>query len=310
MSLDCPLSGEPAGPAAPPWPHQPTVEWQICGSCNYHCDYCIQSPARRKGEPSETLVAHMLSFLAALPGQWEIKMTGGEPFSTRLLLDRIVPGLVEQTSHRVSLLTNLSPAPAVLRRFGALTVGRLAVVSASLHMDFTEVEAFLDRLSALRESAGSGPRFVVNAVLVPRLLERLAHARIAVEAAGFRFFPQLMKVKGGVFPYSRGDLERIDALLGGWAKAEAMRTANLAPAFSGHRCWAGARYLVLTQTGEAWACRTARRNGDGFLGQVGQIALRPSPVVCPYSICPCAVPANRGMIEGVAPRLVAEDDEL
>jgi MoaA/NifB/PqqE/SkfB family radical SAM enzyme len=299
-----------SGPAAPPWPHQPTVEWQICGSCNYHCEYCIQSPVRRKGEPSDSLVARMLAFLSTLTGQWEIKMTGGEPFSTRLLLDRIVPGLVEQTGHRISLLTNLSSPPSILRRFATQTAGRLAVVSASLHLDFTAVEPFLERLMALREAAGVGPRFVVNAVLVPRLFDQLARARGAIEAAGFRFFPQLMKVKNGVFPYSLAERERIDVLLGGWAKAEAQRSANLAPAYEGRRCWAGARYLVLTQTGEAWACRTARRHQDGFLGRVCEIVeLRSSPLVCPYALCPCAVPANRGMIEGVAARLSAEDDE-
>jgi hypothetical protein len=286
------------------------VEWQICGSCNYHCDYCIQSPARRKGEPSESLVTHMLAFLSALPGRWEIKMTGGEPFSTRLLLDRIVPGLVERTGHRISLLTNLSSPPAILRRFAAQTAGRLAVVSASLHLDFTAVEPFLERLIALRQAAGPGPRFVVNAVLVPRLFDQLDRARVAIQSAGFRFFPQLMKVKGGVHPYSQEEREHMGVLLGGWAKAEAQRSANLAPAYTGHRCWAGARYLVLTQTGEAWACRTARRQQDGFLGRVGEIVeLRSGPLICPYAICPCAVPANRGMIEGVASRLTAEDDE-
>jgi MoaA/NifB/PqqE/SkfB family radical SAM enzyme len=213
------------------------VEWQICGSCNYHCEYCIQSPVRRKGEPSDSLVARMLAFLSTLTGQWEIKMTGGEPFSTRLLLDRIVPGLVEQTGHRISLLTNLSSPPSILRRFATQTAGRLAVVSASLHLDFTAVEPFLERLMALREAAGVGPRFVVNAVLVPRLFDQLARARGAIEAAGFRFFPQLMKVKNGVFPYSLAERERIDVLLGGWAKAEAQRSANLAPAYEGRRCW-------------------------------------------------------------------------
>jgi MoaA/NifB/PqqE/SkfB family radical SAM enzyme len=295
----------------PPWPHQPTVEWQICGDCNYDCSYCIQSRTNRHGQPEAAEIDRILAFLVGLPGTWEIKMTGGEPFASRLLLDRIVPGLMERTSHRIALLTNLSAGTGTLRRFALLTRGRLTIVSASLHLEFTTAEAFLDRLTLLREAAGPGPRFVVNAVLAPGQLEQWPRAKAAVEAAGFRFFPQLMKVKGGVFAYSVEQRSRIEALLGGWRKAEAERSANLAPAYQGRRCWAGARYLVLTQAGEAWSCRTARRHGEGRLGQVHHegIRLRCGPSVCSYAICPCAVPANRGMIEGVPAHLDAMERE-
>jgi len=297
--------------AKPPWPHQPTVEWQICGDCNYDCSYCIQSRAHRQGQPDATEVDRMLDFLAALPGTWEIKMTGGEPFASRLLLDRILPGLVERTRHHISLLTNLSAGPGPLHRFAVLTRGRLNIVSASLHLEFTTTEAFLDRLTLLREAVGPRPHFVVNAVLAPQQLEQLPQAKRAVEAAGFRFFPQLMKVKGGVFAYSAEQRARMDNLLGGWHKAEAERSANLAPAYAGRRCWAGARYLVLTQGGEAWSCRTARRHGEGRLGLVHNqsVHLRPGPTVCPYAICPCAVPANRGMIEGIPARFEGTECE-
>jgi hypothetical protein len=281
------------------------VEWQVCGLCNYACDYCIQSSARRTGQPDEAEVERMLAFLAGLPGEWEVKMTGGEPFASRLFVERIVPALVARTPHRISLLTNLSPGPATLRRFAELCRGRLAVLSASLHLDFTTVDAFLERLSVLREAAGPAARFVVNAVLAPRLLVQLGPAKAAVEAAGFRFFGQLMKVKGGVYAYSAAERARIDTLVGGWTRAEAGRTANLAPAYAGRLCWAGARYFVLTQHGEAWSCRTARRHGEGRLGEVHRegVHLRAGPLACPYAICPCAVPANRGMIEGVPARL-------
>jgi len=279
----------------------------VCGDCNYHCDYCIQSPANRRGQPAPALVESTLAFLTTLPGQWEIKMTGGEPFVSQAFLDRIVPVLVGESPHRISLLTNLSAGPAALRKLAELTRGRLTVLSASLHLDHTTVEAFLDRLTLLREASGPGPSFVVNAVLAPRLLSRLAAAKAAVEAAGFRFFPQLMKVKGGVYAYSPEERAQIAELLGGWEHAEATRSANLAPSYAGRRCFAGARYLVLTQHGEAWSCRTSRRHGEGRLGDVRQgVRLRTTALPCPYLICPCAVPANRGMIEGVSPRLGEE----
>lgn len=278
---------------------QPTVEWQVCGVCNYDCSYCIQSKASRVGHPSEDDVERMLTFLASLPGRWEIKMTGGEPFAVKAFIERIVPGLVTRTSHLISVLTNLSAPLAILDRFATLTRGRLAVVSASLHLEHTTAEAFVAKARHLAERIDPAARLVVNSVLVPGRLERVAEARAVIEAAGLRFFPQVMKVGGGVAAYDDEDGERLTALVG---RDPTPRQANLAPSYRGQRCWSGAEYLVLTQTGDAWSCRTARRHGEGYLGNalLGTVRRLEGPSPCPYDICPCTVPANRGMIEGVS----------
>ena len=131
-----------------------------------------------------------------------------------------------------------------------------------------------------------------------------------MRACGFRFFPQLRKVKGGVFAYSREQLEQVREIVGDLERASATRTANLAPAYTGRHCFAGARYLVLTKDGEAYRCRTARRHGEGWLGDVRSgIALARGPIRCSYTICPCATPANRGMIEGVPLRTTALSED-
>ena len=48
-------------PAAPPWAHAPTVEWQICGHCNYDCSYCIQSRKHRVGYPDDAEIERALT---------------------------------------------------------------------------------------------------------------------------------------------------------------------------------------------------------------------------------------------------------
>jgi MoaA/NifB/PqqE/SkfB family radical SAM enzyme len=298
-----------AGPAAPPWPHEPVVEWQVLGHCNYDCSYCIQSKKHRVGVPSREQLDASLAFLASLPGRWEVKTTGGEPFAFKGFLDVVVPGLLA-TPHRLSTLTNLSAPQAVLRRFAALTRGRLHVVSASLHLEHTAPEPFLDKLEALRDAADPSTRIVVNCVLAPDALDAVQRAQQRVLARGFKFFPQLMKVRGGVVAYAPAQMERVRAIVGDLALAAATRSANLAPAYTGRRCFTGARYLVLTKDGEAWSCRTAKRHGEGFLGDVRTgVTLRGGPARCSYTICPCATPANRGMIEGVPMKnAVVEDD--
>jgi hypothetical protein len=277
---------------------QPTVEWQVCGVCNYDCSYCIQSKASRVGHPSDEAVERMLAFLVSLPGRWEIKMTGGEPFAWKGFMERVIPALVERSGHTLSVLTNLSAPPAILDRFAALTRGRLGVVSASLHLEHVAAPDFVARARRLRERMDPAARLVVNSVLVPGRLEAVAAARAAVEAAGLHFFPQVMKVGGGVARYDDDEGAELVALLGA---RPTPREANVAPSYRGRRCWSGVEYLVLTQTGDAWSCRTARRFGEGYLGNAvaGTVRRLEAPAPCPYDICPCTVPANRGMIAGV-----------
>lgn len=273
-----------------------TIEWQVCGTCNYDCSYCIQSKASRQGAPDDAAVDRLISFFAGLPDTWEIKMTGGEPFAFKGFMARIVPGLVERTAHTISVLTNLSAPEAMLDRFADLTRGRLGIVSASLHLEFSTAEAFAEKAVRLAARIGPEASLVCNTVLVPGKLELVDDARRILEARGLRLFPQIMKANGGVVSYDDDDRRRLRILVG---DAPSPRTANLAPSYRGRRCFTGVDYFVLTQLGDAWSCRTARRFDEGYLGNVhaGTFALRTSPVTCTYDICPCTVPANRGMVE-------------
>lgn len=274
----------------------PTIEWQVAGACNYDCSYCIQSRRWRRGRPSAERIALALDFFAALPGAWEIKCSGGEAFAHPLFLDQIVPGLMSRTPHRVSVLTNLSASEDELARFAALTAGRLAVFSASLHLEFTDVHAFVDRACRLVARLDPGVRFVVNQVVLPGREREALACRAAVQAAGLRWFPQLYKTKGGVATYPDQGLLR--EVIG---DAPGPREANLAPSYRGRRCWAGVEYFTVDKDGEVWSCRTAKRHGEGRLGNLyeGDVRLLSGPSPCPWEICPCTVPANRGMIEGV-----------
>lgn len=296
------MSAAPGGPAA----RQPTVEWQVAGACNYQCSYCIQSPPHRRGRPEREALDRALDFFAALPGTWEVKCSGGEAFAHPLFLEQVVPGLVARTPHRVSVLTNFSADRAELERFAALTAGRLAVFSASLHLEHADVDAFVTKARWFVDRVGPEVAFVVNQVVRPGRLEEARRGRDAVRGAGLRWFPQLYKEKrkvpAGEDPFrvaEHPDEAALRALIGA---APGPREANLAPSYRGRVCWAGVEYLVLDKDGDAWSCRTAKRHRQGFLGNVfrGEVARLPSPAPCPYDLCPCTVPANRGMIEGVA----------
>ncbi len=271
----------------------------MCGVCNYDCSYCIQSKIYRVGHPSDDEVARFLDFFASFDTPWEIKMTGGEPFAFKGFLNAILPGLVQRTSHTLSILTNLSAPLPFLERFATLTRGRLHVVSASLHLEHTDVATFAEKAKRLREWMSPETRLVINSVLVPERLEAFEAAKEMLAKDGLTIFPQIMKHEGSTFPYEATDVIRIERLIG---KSPTPRTANTAPSYRGRLCWAGTDYFVLMQNGDAWSCRTAKRHKEGFLGNVlrGEFARGSGPLACGYDICPCTVPANRGMIEGIA----------
>jgi MoaA/NifB/PqqE/SkfB family radical SAM enzyme len=277
---------------------QPTIEWQTNGVCNYDCSYCIQSRKYRQGHPSDADIDKFLDFFAHLPGTWEIKMSGGEPFAFRGFLERIIPGLAA-LPHGISVLTNLSAPASALRRFVSLVGDKLMVVSASLHLEYTTVEEFIEKATRLRSWLRPETALVVNSVLVPGTLENLLAVRRRIEEAGLRYFPQIMKTKHGIFPYDAADQRTARRLTG---ERPTSREANIAPSYRGRLCWTGVQYFVLEQNGDAWSCRTARRFKQGYMGNVlkGTFRLKGSPAPCPYDICPCTVPANRGMIEGVS----------
>lgn len=276
-----------------PVARQPTVEWQVAGACNYDCSYCIQSAKYRRGAPRADQARAAVDVFAGLSGTWEIKCSGGEAFAHGLFLDYIVPELMARTPHHISVLTNFSSSPRDLMRFAALTRGRLKVFSASLHLEFAGLEAFVEKAAWFTQLLDLEVDFVVNQVVLPGREAEAAACKARVEAAGLRWFPQLYKTGGGVADYD--DADAVEALIGDGP-------ANTAPSYRGRVCYAGLDYFTVDKDGEAWSCRTAKRHGEGRLGNVfeGRLAFFSQASPCPYDICPCTVPAHRGMIEGIA----------
>src|SRR5262249_32846329 len=197
---------------------------------------------------------------------------------------------------RISVLTNFSSMPAELMQFARMTRGRLAVFSASLHLESVTVEDFADKAAWFALILEPSVRFVVNQVVLPGREDEAARCRAVVESHGLRWFPQLYKRDGGVAEYPQPD-----ALVPLIGRRPTPREANVAPSYRGRTCWSGVDYFVVDKDGDAWACRTAKRYGEGALGNIfdGTFARATAPGPCGYDICPCTVPAHPGMIEGI-----------
>lgn len=269
-----------------PYPLEGVVSWNMNTTCNYRCSYCTQRFLEDRGRWARDLPAFVAAF-GRLAGDWEVKLSGGEPFR-HPGFQELVEALVAQ-GRRVSVVTNLSASDEALRAFAEATAPRPGLLSASLHLEYTEVEPFRERLA--RFAAHHRGRVTVTCVATPALLPRLPALRAALAPFPFKVQPE--KVDREVRDYSEEERAAILALGGHNG------TGRIDPDFRGRPCWAGARYFVVDDRGAAWRCYPARRAREEYLGDFLDPRFRPGggPSPCRYVYCNCTVPQERGMIE-------------
>lgn len=282
----------------------PTVEWQITGKCNYRCSYCIQGKHPKISfQPHREQINRALDALIALPGSWEIKISGGEPFVSASFLDLVIPRIIQESKHYISILSNLSASTEELARFADLCRDRLKVISASYHPEFTSLKDFLNRSKFLQHEIGNRLKIKVNIVLLPGQIYRHFYYRFLVKRRGLNYYGQFYKNGGQVWRYNFFDKLFLFFLLG---KQKSPHKVNRAPSYKGSLCEAGRKYFIIQKEGDAWVCRSARRKESKtaekerqyYMGNIfnGDFSLRSEAFVCPFSICPCSVPYNRGFI--------------
>jgi MoaA/NifB/PqqE/SkfB family radical SAM enzyme len=275
-------------PTSPPrYPLEGVVSWNMNTTCNYRCSYCTQRFVDSRKQWARDLPRFVAAF-TGLPGDWEIKLSGGEPFQHPGFLEAV--GELAAGGLRVSVVSNLSAGPEKLARFAALTRARPGLVSASLHLEYAAPGAFLEKVRAL-QAVHAGP-LCVTCVATRESLPRLPELRAQFEAAGVPFKIQPEKQDRDVIDYSPAERAALLALGGHNG------TGRVDPDLSGRPCWAGARYFIVDHLGAAWRCYPARRYRKEYLGNVldGSLRLRLEPAACEYRYCNCTVPQQRGMV--------------
>lgn len=272
---------------ATPYPLEGVVSWNMNTTCNYRCSYCTQRFKENRKQWARDLPRFIRAF-TRLPGDWEIKLSGGEPFRHPNFLEAVEA--LAEGGMRVSVVTNLSVSLDVLRRFAQATARRPGLLSASLHLEYTAPQDFLEKVSAF--SAMYAGRVCVTCVATRNTLPRLPELQAMFSAAGVVFKIQPEKQDREVIAYSPAEQEALLALGGH------NHTGKIAPDFFGRPCWAGARYFIVDHEGEAYRCYPARRYRKEHLGNVlaPTFALRFSAQPCPYRYCNCTVPQQRGMM--------------
>lgn len=280
-------------------PVEGVVSWNINTACNYRCEYCTQRFMEDRGRWSRDTPRFLEAF-RRLPGGWEVKISGGEPFVHPTLLE-IVEGLAG-IGHRISVVTNFSAPLQKILGFVEAARGRVGVFSASLHLGYVEdVGAYIEKAqvvqAALRAAAGlvvegRGASFCVTSVATRGNLPRLMGIAEEFEAAGLVFKVQPEKQGGEVIEYDAGEKDQL-LQLGGHN-----RTGRIEHRYEGRPCWAGARYFILDDRGQAYRCYPARRGRVERLGDFlsSEFELTEGPRPCLYRSCNCTVPIERKMM--------------
>jgi len=272
---------------SPRYPLEGVASWNMNTTCNYRCSYCTQRFVDDRGQWAKDLPRFIAAF-AQLPGDWEIKLSGGEPFRHPDFIETV--RALSGARRRVSVVTNFASPVDELCAFVDATRERPGLISASLHLEYAEPDAFLAKV---REVQDHGARIVVTCVATRENLPRLEQIRDHYAAAGVTFRIQPEKQDRDVIDYPEHEREQL-VKLGGHNG-----TGNIAPSFADQPCWAGARYFIVDHRGDAYRCYPARRHRNEYLGNLldGTFKLRAEAQPCRYSYCNCTVPQQRGMVE-------------
>jgi MoaA/NifB/PqqE/SkfB family radical SAM enzyme len=282
-----------AGHSATERPARGVITWNINTTCNYRCSYCTQKFLDNRARWSQDTELFLEGF-RKLPGEWEIKLSGGEPFQHPTLLE-IVKGL-HDLGHYISIVTNFSMSEKKLLAFLSAAKNKLLVFSASLHLEYIKTENdlsdFIKKGLLVKNNLPKDGSFNATCVATKENLPKLNFLVEKFYSQGLRLKIQPEKQQGDVVEYSEVEQKEL-VQLGGHNGL-----GKVAWSFLGRPCWAGAYSFTLDDLGNAWRCYPARRFRAQYLGNFlsPDFSLAKGPSPCLYSYCNCTVPIERGMM--------------
>ncbi len=277
------------------------VQWNITRKCNYNCSYCL-TKNKRLNECWGKITADpdpctfLDKFRKHLSGSWQFYLCGaGEPFATPRFLE-IVKELAKM-NHQVGVQTNFSMPEEKIVEFCKITRDKLFQFKASLHLEYVSLEIFLEKALKVRNLIGD--KFAVCSVARKGRVAELEKIGQIFRKKGIIFILQLERdytkknIKEPFVNYTEKEKNIIKNF------KRRLYDKNI-PKFTNNLCWAGSKYFVIDEKGEAYRCNPAQRLKDssGYLGNLldDTFRLKKNPSVCSYKYCYCTQPIRLGLI--------------
>jgi len=198
--------------------------------------------------------------------------------------------------HRIVVVTNFSQSLKQILKFCEIAGENLLHFHASLHLEQADQKEFLKKAILVKRFIGS--KFSVLSVARPGWALKLKNTGQIFRNQGIPFFMLLERGYDENFgesfaKYDKQELNIIKDFRRDFYHKDFLR-------FKGRLCWAGSKYFVVDERGEAWRCYPARQHKDpeGYLGNLlrGTFKLNKRPAICRYKYCSCVTPIQLGMI--------------
>ena len=270
----------------------PSMEWEITTACNYQCSYCCQkSYVSKHGQHgSDETVQAVFALLKTLPGSWQIKLIGGEPFLHPRFFEMC--DTITRLNHRVCTTTNFSLPFEKYAAFVEIAGERLAYLTASLHLEQVKsLDEFVEKAIHFQRLKPEAADFSVTSVCREEHLATLQNMAARFDREGVRFSLQHLKEEGKYSTYHNPQAaEFLNSRL--LKNVETLRSGH----FFGTNCLTGKLFFRVTQNGDVKRCYNIQPMF--YLGNVADGTFRPfeTALPCMSPRCTCTLPANNGMI--------------
>jgi len=272
------------------------LAWSITRACNYQCSYCVSSGRTKILSSNPDPYKFLGGFSKQLKDSWKFFICGsGEPFLAPRFLD-IIKTLVAK-GHKIVVVTNFSAPLKTLIQFCRIAGKNLHYIAASLHLDFVELDEFLEKSIKIRNIIGN--KFNVRSVANEGEVFQLVKIGKKFKKNGIDFFIKTKRNYNGFTEVP------VKYKVKEW---EVIRDFSLHHTpydygknnYQGKKCWAGCKYFVINEKADAWRCYPAEQSQhpEGYLGNLvnGTFNFKKGSSKCIYTRCFCTQPILNNMI--------------
>lgn len=269
-----------------------SIDFLITQNCNYRCEYCSQSKKFAKGNfesASDETIFAFLNLLNQLPKDYEITISGGEPFCHNKFL-YLVEEIIKK-GFKISIVSNFSFPIENYKKLKDIAGDNLVELFVSLHLtQIKNLDEFLAKAKEFSEYKGNS-NFIVASVLSDENCSTLREVSKFMKENNINFELQHMRIKNSFVEYQKEANEFIKEFPISKIKEKSNTYGNI--------CYAGQNFFVIYQNGECYRCYSSRFNKIHSMGNIKDknFKIYNKPLPCLNKNCTCPKPIINNLIE-------------
>lgn len=268
------------------------IDFLITQKCNYRCEYCSQSKKfyKNTNHASNETIEAFLKFIKTLDKDFEITISGGEPLFHPRFFEVVEE--IKKCNLKLSVISNFSFPVENYKKIADIMGENLVELFVSYHSSqIKDVEEFKKKVVEFNSYKPAPTIFSAASVLSDENYSDLKKLSEFLKQTGVKFCLQHMRIKNDYVEYNTDAAE----FLAQNATPEPGRVLNT---FS-KMCYAGYKFLLIYENGEAYRCYSSRFNRAHYLGNIKDknFKMFNCPMPCINSKCTCPKPISYNMLD-------------